>query len=130
MIKMDKTTVTPHELAEAFEIAMRAGADAAIAAFRAELDRRVASPTPRAEAFLKRYRAGSWKSDVLQIAQMLTEKRKKPEFRFSDVSEYEDMLRERHPDQRVIMSGVSVTLQSLVRDGALQQVSRGLYRVV
>lgn len=120
----------PHDLAEAFEVALRAGADAAIEAFRAELGRRAASPTPRAKEFLKRYRDGSWKSDVLQIALMLTEKREKPEFRFSDLSEYEPMLRERHPDQKVVMSGVSVTLQSLVRDGALQQVSRGLYRVV
>ena len=127
---MEKSSIAPHDLAAAFEVAVRAGADATVAAFRAELGRRVASPTPRARAFLRRYREGSWKNDVLQIALMLTETREKPEFRFSEVSEYEAMLHERHPDQKVIMSGVSVTLQSLVRDGALQQVSRGLYRVV
>jgi hypothetical protein len=118
------------DLAAAFEAALRAGVDAAVATFRAELDRRGRDSASAGEHVLRRYEAGSWKHDVLELALALAERKPSREFRFSDLAEFQEWLGERHPRQRSIMSGVSVTLQGLVKDGVLHQVARGLYRAV
>jgi hypothetical protein len=117
-------------LGAAFEAAMRAATDAAISTFRSHLRRAGEGDGKQGEAALKRYRAGSWKHDVLTLALQFTAGRENREFRFAEFFGDEELLRERHPDHKMTMSGVSVTLQGLIRDGVIQQVSRGLYRVV
>ncbi|MBV8579197.1 MAG: hypothetical protein JOZ86_01010 [Candidatus Eremiobacteraeota bacterium] len=120
----------------AYEAGARAAADAAVAAataaFKAMLEQRHArrGTTQDHGSALQRYREGSWKYDVLRLVYRLTKRTKRSEFRFSDLARYEAELRERHPDQKALMSGVNVTLQSLVKDGVLRRTERGRYHVV
>jgi hypothetical protein len=112
--------------------AIEAGVAAGTAAFRAALQQRIhgKGKPPGRDAILNRYRTGSWKQDVLRLIYRLTDSTGKDEFRFSDLARYEADLRKKHPDQKALMSGVNVTLQSLVKDGILRRSERGLYHVV
>jgi hypothetical protein len=112
----------------AIEAGVAAGTAAFAAALRQRLDRK--GKPPGREALLNRYRAGSWKQDVLRLIYRLTKENDKDDFRFSDLARYEVELRKSHPGQKALMSGVNVTLQSLVRDGVLRRSERGLYHVV
>ncbi len=109
------------------ERAVEAAVRAAMEAFRTELAR---SGRPAAsEPTLGRYKTGSWKRDVLEFALRLTRESGSSQFRFSDLKRFEAEIRDRHAEQQSPMAGVAVTLQALVRDGALRQVARGLYQV-
>lgn len=132
--------ITEADLVDAFEAAMRASAevhrtaiDAAVTgsvtAFRNALQNRRTRPVPDArEAALSRYREKSWKRDVLECAFELVPT-PGGSFRFSDMARFEKRLRNNHPEQRALMSGVNVTLQGLVKDGVLENPARGVYVV-
>jgi hypothetical protein len=115
-----------------FQAAMKSAAEAASRAFAETLKRRMRNRrlTGRTRSALDRYAYGSWKHTVLETILRHVEQTGDPEFRFSDLNEYERDIHRRHQTLESTMNGVNVTLQGLVKDSVLANPERGLYRVI